>query len=162
MGDAARDRMIREISSAALPADAADDDDGERVGAVGTSSSSSSSDASSKSVLCRGCDPAMARRATATLPPLLGNVRMVAATDDDAFLERLVTEKFDVVFFAPGACRFDAARRSIPGGNERTEGWDLERYRRAVREMQGEGVPIVETTEERRIVPLLREALGLK
>ena len=41
-----------------------------------------------------------------------------------------------------------------------TKGWTLEEYRFAVREALGD-VPIVETTEERQIIPLLREALGL-
>ena len=39
--------------------------------------------------------------------------------------------------------------------------WTLEDYRVAVREKQGDAVPIVETTEERLIVPKLRESLGL-
>ena len=54
-----------------------------------------------------------------------------------------------------------AARQQIPGGNDRTRMWTLEDYRVAVREKQGDAVPIVETTEERLIVPKLRESLGL-
>jgi len=64
------------------------------------------------------------------------------------------------VFFAPGACRFDAAKQPIPGGNKRTAGWGLEQYRSLVREHQGETVVIVETQQEAQIVSLLAQALA--
>ena len=63
--------------------------------------------------------------------------------------------------FAPGACRYSAARQTIPGGDAATKHWTLAEYKAKVHELQGDGVPIVETTEERQMVPLLREALGL-
>mmetsp|Transcript_19997 Transcript_19997/g.41629 ORF Transcript_19997/g.41629 Transcript_19997/m.41629 type:complete len:144 (+) Transcript_19997:319-750(+) len=140
MGDVARDRMMGEIASAG---------------------DCSAGDASGKSILIRGCDPVMAERAGKMLPPMLGNVKMTSATSDDVFLKLLETEKFHVVTFAPGACRYDAAKQPIPGGNDTTAGWTLEQYRALVREKQGEAIAIVESTEERQMVPLLRAALGL-
>ena len=95
------------------------------------------------------------------LPPMLGNAAMTSVTTDDEFFSKLQERKWDVIFFAPGACRYSAARQAIPGANVRTTGWTLAEYRTAVREHQGEAVPIIETTQEREIVPLLRGALGL-
>ena len=141
MADASRDRMMNEIGS------------GGETCADG--------DASSKIVLIRGCDPVMAQRAGQMLPPMLGNAKITSSTSDDDFFLKLEERKWDVVMFAPGACRFSAARQQIPGGNDRTRMWTLEDYRVAVREKQGDAVPIVETTEERLIVPKLRESLGL-
>ena len=138
-----RSRMISEIGSGA-----GDDDD------LG--------DASTKVVLSRGCDPVMAQKAGAMLPPLLGNAQIESCTSDADFFSKLATKKYDAVFFAPGACRFSAAGAPIPGAVAASKGWTLEEYRAFVREKQGEDVKIVETTEERNIVPLLREALGLK
>ena len=140
MGDAARDRMMGDIASSGSCADG---------------------DASSKVILSRGCDPVMAERAGKMLPPMLGNAKIVGVTDDDTFFKLLESEKFDVVMFAPGACRYDASKQTIPGGNGRSAGWSLEQYRAVVRETQGEQVVIVEGTEERLIVPKLRAALGL-
>ena len=119
-------------------------------------------DASTKNILARGCDPRMAARAKKMLPPMLGDAAIVSVTDDDDFLEKLTSgEQWDVVFFAPGACRFNAAKQPIPGGRVATRGWTLENYRALVRQNLGDDVPIIETTEEREIVPLLRAALGL-
>ena len=120
-----------------------------------------SGDASDKFILCRGCDPVMAARSKEFLPPLVGNANMITATDDDTFFKELKQRKYDAVFFAPGACRWSAARQPIPGGNQATRGWSLEQYRAVVREHQGDNVPIVETTKESEIVPLLRRALKL-
>ena len=93
---------------------------------------------------------------------MLGDAAIVSVTDDDDFLEKLTSgEQWDVVFFAPGACRFNAAKQPIPGGRVATRGWTLENYRALVRQNLGDDVPIIETTEEREIVPLLRAALGL-
>ena len=104
----------------------------------------------------------MAQRAGQMLPPQLGNVGIVSSTTDDDFFSKLAARNdFAAVMFAPGACRYSAARQPIPGGNAKTKGWTLEEYRWAVREALGDAVPIVETTEERQIIPLLREALGL-
>ena len=68
--------------------------------------------------------------------------------------------RFTVVFFAPGACRYDAARQPIPGGNDRTKGWSLEKYREFVKEHQGDTISIVETLEESQIIPLLAQVLA--
>ena len=143
--DAARDKMIGEIAGGAPP----------------TSAACASDHVSTKALLVRGCDPEMAKRASKMLPPLLGNPIFDTATDDDTFIGKLKARKWDVVMFAPGACRHDAARREIPGGNAVTRGWTLEQYRALVRKHQGDDVPIVETTEEREIVDKLRKALSL-
>ena len=119
-------------------------------------------DASSKTILVRGCDPVMAERAGQMLPPLLGGVTIEAATQDDVFFELLgSSKKYDAVFFAPGACRWSAARKPIPGGNAETAGWSLDDYRIKVQQLQP-SAKVVETCEERDIVPLLRQALGLR
>ena len=134
-----RDRLIHEISDGVTEAAAVSFSD--------------------KSILARGCDPEMARRASQMLPPLLGHPELVSCTDDDDFVARLKARTWSVVFFAPGACRYHAAKMPIPGGRPKTRGWSLKQYRALVREHQGEHVPIVETTEERDIIPLLRRAL---
>jgi hypothetical protein len=121
----------------------------------------STGDASDKVILVRGCDPVMAERSKQFLPQMLGNAQLVTTTDDDAFISALKQRKYDAVFFAPGACRWSAARAPIPGGNQATRGWTLEEYRGKVRELQGQDVTIVETTSEPEIVPLLRRALKL-
>lgn len=116
----------------------------------------------SKTVLIRGCDQAMNQRASEMLTPMLNGANIVACSTDDELFKHLSSgHKFDAVFFAPGACRYNAARAPIPGGNAKTKGWSLEEYRAAVREHFGADVPIVETTEEREIVSLLRKALRL-
>ena len=119
-------------------------------------------DASNKSVLIRGCDPVMAQRASGFMPALLGNCHLSVCTDDNTFLKFLEESKFDVVGFAPGACRWDRAGKPIPGGNADTQGWSLEKYRDKVRELQGENVKIVGTADEKELVPVFRKALGLK
>ena len=137
--DAARDRMINEIENGS-------------TNGVG--------DASEKALLVRGCDPQMAARASKMLPPLLGNPTFDTATNDDEFIQKLKTRQYNVIMFAPGACRYNAASRVIPGGNAITHGWTLANYRALVRKYQSDNITIVETTEEREIVPKLREALG--
>lgn len=128
---------------------------------LGSAGNVSSGDAPSKTLLMRGCDPVMKQRASQMLPPMLGNVQLVGVTDDVQFLALLRERKFDVVSFAPGACRHNAANNPIPGGNSTTQGWGLAQYRDEVRQHQGEGVPIIETTQESQMVLLLRAALGL-
>ena len=59
-------------------------------------------DNSNKSILIRGCDPEMGRRAIKLLPPVLGNPEMVSITNDDDFITELQTKKWSVIFFAPG------------------------------------------------------------
>ena len=114
---------------------------------------------STKSVLSRGCDPQMARRASEVMPALLGGVEFVSCTDDDDFVEKLRERAWSVVFFAPGACRYNAAHMPIPGVRAHTKGWGLEEYRALVRQYQGEQISIVETTDEQEIVARLRQAL---
>jgi hypothetical protein len=116
-------------------------------------------DFSVKSILARGCDPQMALRASKVMPSLLGGVELVSCTDDEDFIAKLRERKWSVVFFAPGACRYNAANRPIPGATSHTSGWGLAEYRVLVRRHQGKGIQIVETTEEREIIPLLRRAL---
>jgi hypothetical protein len=140
--DAARTRMFDELR------------DGAGAGAPG--------DASNKVILTRGCDPVMAARAAQMMPPLVGGAQFVGVTDDEELFRLLESgRKFDVVWFAPGACRWDASRRPIPGGNKVTHGWGLDKYRDLVRKHLGNEVPIVEAIEERDVVPRLRKALGL-
>ena len=72
-------------------------------------------DNSNKSILARGCDPEMGRRAVELLPPILGKPEMVAVTNDDDFIRELQRKKWSVVHFAPGACRYNASKSPIPG-----------------------------------------------
>ena len=118
-------------------------------------------DNSNKSILVRGCDPEMGRRAIKLLPPVLCNPEMVSVTNDDNFITELQRKKWSVIFFAPGVCRYDATKSPIPGSRLQTKGWGLEEYRILVRKHQGEDINIVETTDERLIVPLLRKALSV-
>ena len=116
-------------------------------------------DFSAKTILARGCDPQMALRASKVMPALLGGVEFVSYTDDDDFVAKLRERAWSVVFFAPGACRYNAARKPIPGGRAHTKGWGLAEYRALVRQYQGDQICIVETTDEREIIPRLRQAL---
>ena len=117
------------------------------------------SDNSNKSILIRGCDPKMGRRAIELLTPVLGNPEMVSVTNDDDFITELQKKKWSVIHFAPGACRYDSTKSPIPGSRTQTKGWGLEQYRELVRKYQGEDIKIIETTDERQIVPLLKKAL---
>ena len=118
-----------------------------------------SNDNSNKSILARGCDPRMAQRAIELIPPLIGKPEMVAVTNDDDFIKELQRKKWSIIQFAPGACRYDASKLPIPGSRMITNGWGLEKYRELVRKYQGEEIKIIETTDERQIVNLLRKAL---
>ena len=131
--------------------------------AAGGAAAGVSGDARGKVVLGRGCDPVMAERAQSFLPPMIGGATVVGTTDDESFFREMRERKgaITVVHIAPGACRWDAARRPIPGGNAETKGWGLQEYRVKIRELLGEDMKIVETTEESEIVGLLRAALGL-
>jgi hypothetical protein len=116
-------------------------------------------DNSRKSILARGCDPLASLEAARVIPPHVGNPEYFPTTTDEEFAEKLRSRRWSVVFFAPGACRFMAARRQIPGGNSETHGWTLEEYRKLVQQHQGADIEIVETLDERETVGLLREAL---
>ena len=137
--DAARDEMLKDIAMG--------------VNANGVV------DHSGKSILARGCDPIMAQRAEKMVTPQLGNPRFVVCTNDDEFLAQITEKKWDIVFFAPGACRYNAAKQPIPGGRVATKGWSLDNYKQLIRERQGENIKIIETVDEREIIPLLRAAL---
>ena len=117
------------------------------------------SDNSNKSILIRGCDPEMGRRAIEFLTPVLGNPEMVSVTNDDDFITELQKKKWSVIHFAPGACRYDSTKSPIPGSRTQTKGWGLTEYRALVKKHQGQDIEIVETAYERQIVPLLRKAL---
>ena len=117
------------------------------------------SDNSNKSILIRGCDPEMGRRAIKLLTPVLGNPEMVAVTNDDEFITELQKKKWSVIHFAPGACRYDSTQSPIPGSRTQTKGWGLTEYKTLVKEHQGQDIKIVETVYESQIVPLLIKAL---
>ena len=116
-------------------------------------------DNSNKSILARGCDPEMGRRAIELLSPILGNPEMLSVTNDDDFIIELKRKKWTVIHFAPGACRYDATKSPIPGNRSLTQDWGLAEYRNLVKKYQGEDIKIVETTDESQIIPLLRKAL---
>ena len=143
--DHARDRMMAELGD-------------------GGSATTQDRSMAHKIVLIRGCDPVMAQRAGKFLPPQIGEAKIVSATADDGeagFLALLEKGKYDVVMFAPGACRWAGAGEAIPGGNAETTGWGLREYAKLVREKLGNEIPIVGSAEEREVVPMLRAALGL-
>ena len=95
-------------------------------------------DNTKKSILARGCDPNASAWSKKNLPPLIGNPEYVPTTNDVEFIEQLKARKWSVIYFAPGACRFSAAKRQIPGGIHDTRGWTLEQYRELVYELQGD------------------------
>lgn len=116
-------------------------------------------DHSNKSVLARGCDPVLSQWAKEHLAPQIGNPEYVPTTNDGDFVEKLKTRKWDVIYFAPGACRFSAAKMVIPGSTQDTKGWTLDEYKKLVHETQGEDVLIVESVEESESFGLLAKAL---
>ena len=93
------------------------------------------------------------------IPPLIGSPEYVPTTDDEHFIKELQSRDWSVVFFAPGACRLDAANRPIPGHNSQTDGWTFEQYRELVRQYQGAHTQIVEAPHERDTLRLLGRAL---
>lgn len=94
------------------------------------------------------------------LPPQMGNPAYVPTTIDVEFIDKLKSQKWTVVYFAPGACRFSAQKLAIPGGSEDTRGWTLEEYRALVYKYQGKDVRIVEISEEMKAISLLKDALA--
>ena len=112
-----------------------------------------------KSILARGCVPSASYEASKALPPRLGNPEYVPTTTDEDFIEKLQSQEWSVVFFAPGACRFSAASQPIPGGNTQTKGWTLDQYHELVRRHQSDNIQIVESLDERQTLSLLTEAL---
>ena len=65
-----------------------------------------------------------------------------------------------MIFFAPGACRFNAANQPIPGGNIQTQGWSIAQYKAFVRQNQGADIQIVETPFEQDTLIKLKAALA--
>ena len=116
-------------------------------------------DNSKKSILARGCDPELSRWASKAFPPLLGNPDYVPTTNDVDFVEKLQSREWSVVYFAPGACRYSAANKAIPGTNAQTQGWTIAEYRELVKKYQGDSIQIVETPEEKKSIDLLKLAL---
>lgn len=116
-------------------------------------------DNSQKSVLARGCDPELSQRFAKIVPPLIGGANYIPTTDDVDFIEKLKSKKWSVIYFAPGACRFSAAKRQIPGGSIDTQGWTLEQYYQLIYELQGKEVEIVQSPYEEKSLVLLNKAL---
>lgn len=116
-------------------------------------------DNSKKSILARGCDPGLSLRFSKVVPPLIGNAAYVPTTDDTDFINKLKSRKWSVIYFAPGACRYIAAKQQIPGGNYDTRGWTLEQYKELIRKLQGEDIQIVESLYEQGAIDLLKRAL---
>ena len=118
-----------------------------------------STDNSNKNILARGCDPALSLQASKAIPPHIGNPTYIPTTNDVDFIEKLKSQQWSVIYFAPGACRFSAAKQQIPGGNSETKNWTLEEYKVLIYKLQGEDVQIVETPHESESIGLLKVAL---
>lgn len=116
-------------------------------------------DNSKKSILARGCDPRLSLQFAQVAPQLLGNVEYIPTSNDVDFVEKLKSRKWSVVYFAPGACRYSAAKMQIPGGNQNTEGWTLEEYYELIHKLQGDEIQIVETPYEQDAISLLQKGL---
>jgi hypothetical protein len=116
-------------------------------------------DNSKRSVLARGCDPVLSLQFSKVVPQLIGNAEYVPTTTDVDFVEKLKSRKWSVVYFAPGACRYSAAKKQIPGGNSNTEGWTLDQYHELIYKLQGNEIQIVETAYESEAIELLNQAL---
>ncbi|MDC8004329.1 hypothetical protein POV27_09720 [Aureisphaera galaxeae] len=119
----------------------------------------SNTDHSKKSILARGCDPYLSNQFARMIPPRIGNAHYVPTTNDEDFIEKLKSKQWSIIYFAPGACRFSAAKKQIPGGNTDTAGWTLKEYKDLILKLQGSDVRIVETTQESEAIALLNVAL---
>ena len=117
-------------------------------------------DHTNKRILARGCDPVMTVEFGKMATRVLGNPTYVPTSSDEDFLEKIKTEKWSVIFFAPGACRFSAANMHIPGGNAETANWSLDDYKAFVHKYQGDDIKIVETVSERETLDLLLGVLN--
>ena len=116
-------------------------------------------DNSNKSILARGCDPRLSTQFAQIASQVLGNVEYIPTWNDKDFIEKLKSQKWSVIYFAPGACRYSAQKMQIPGGNQNTKGWTLDDYSKLVYELQGDEIQIVETPYEQDALPLLKEGL---
>ena len=114
---------------------------------------------SNKRILARGCDPGASQWAKRTFPPMMGNPEYVPTTTDDEFFKQLESSKWSVIYFAPGACRFSAAKHQIPGSNVDTRTWTLDEYKEKVRQEQGDEIVIVESLVEKESFSRLKEAV---
>lgn len=121
--------------------------------------STTHTDHSNKSILARGCDPALSAMAAKEIPKHIGNPSYTPTTDDETFFKLLQTHTYSIVYFAPGACRFSAANMQIPGSNGHTKTWTLEEYKARVYQYQGPDVIIIETPYESESIELLNRAL---
>ena len=119
-----------------------------------------SEDHSKKSVLARGCDPILSAQFAKVVPPLIGNAAYIPTTDDNEFINQLKSRKWSVIYFAPGACRYNAAKRPIPGSNYDTRGWTLQDYKKLIYKLQGKDVQIVESLQEEGTIALLNNTLA--
>jgi hypothetical protein len=117
-------------------------------------------DNSKKRVLARGCDPVLSEQFASVAPALTGGAEYVPTWNDADFIEKLQSEKWSVVYFAPGACRYSAAQQPIPGGNMITEGWSLENYITLAKELQGQDLEIAESPFESNSLDALKAALA--
>lgn len=118
-------------------------------------------DNSKKRILARGCDPVTSQQFLEMITPHIGNAMYVSTTDDADFIKKLESQKWSIVFFAPGACRFSAIKKPIPGGNYVTKDWTLSQYRALVYKLQGDAIHIVETLDERETISLLNKTLEI-
>jgi len=116
-------------------------------------------DNSKKSILARGCDPVLSLQFSKIAPQLLGNAIYIPTTNDVDFVEKLKSRKWSVIYFAPGACRYSAAKQQIPGGNSDTQGWTLKQYKELILQFQGKEIQIVESLYEQGVVEVLKKAL---
>ncbi len=116
-------------------------------------------DHSKKSILARGCDPYLSKQFAKMVPPLIGNASYRPTTDDRDFINKLKEQKWSVIYFTPGACRYSAAKKQIPGGNYDTQGWSLDDYKALIHKLQGDDVQIVESIYEEGAIELLNKAL---
>jgi hypothetical protein len=116
-------------------------------------------DNSRKTVLARGCDPVLSLEFSKIVPPLIGNAKYIPTTNDQDFIEKLKSKKWSVVYFAPGACRYSAAKHPIPGNISETAGWTLDEYKELIYKYQGDSIQIVESLEESGNIELLNKAL---
>ncbi|MGI9552372.1 MAG: hypothetical protein ACR2MT_14320 [Aurantibacter sp.] len=117
-------------------------------------------DNSKKSILARGCDPVLSLQFSKAVPKLIGNAEYVPTTNDADFVEKLKSRKWSVIYFAPGACRYSAAKHQIPGGNFDTQGWTLKEYKELIRKLQGKDIQIAESLYEHGAIELLNKTLA--
>ncbi len=85
---------------------------------------------------------------------------IIEVLTDDEFFGMFRKRKWNAVLFVPAFCRNVISGKEISGSNDRSYGWGLNEYIDAVQEDQA-GVKVVATVDDKEIVGLLREGLGL-